>query len=172
MIDANLLITHDPAHAGSTKSEIEALLKELKIKPKFLKSDIDGVFMLRVSNPKKIVSSLLNKAKKDISKFEQTFHYTPIDKWVKATVKDMQKGIKGLVKNIKPNDRWKMELNKRHYDKEGVTDLILKLTEIVDRKNVDLEKPQKIIKVEICGNKAGLALLKADELLDVPKMRK
>jgi tRNA(Ser,Leu) C12 N-acetylase TAN1 len=45
--------------------------------------------------------------------------------------------------------------------------LILKLTEVIDRPKVDLQNPDKIIKVEVIGNKAGLALLGKDELLNV-----
>ena len=118
-----------------------------------------------MKDARKTVKSLLKLCSKKPEFFEKTFHWVPIDKWCKSTVKDMQKVVKKLEKDIKKTEKWKMELNKRHYDKEDTVELILKLTEVVDKPKVDLKKPQKIIKVEIAGNKAGLALLKADEEL-------
>jgi len=38
---------------------------------------------------------------------------------------------------------------------------------VVDRKEIDLKKPEKIIKVEIVGKDAGISLLEPDEFLIV-----
>ena len=165
MADANLLVTHDSSHAGSAKENVEKALKAAKQKAKFLKSDVDGVFKLRVGNAKKTVKSL-NKLKRKKGMFEHTFHWIPIEKWTNANVKAMQKEIKKLQKGIKKNEKWKLDLHKRHLD-VSTTELILKLTEVVDRQKVDLENPQKIIEVQITGKKAGLALLNKDELLSL-----
>ena len=40
----------------------------------------------------------------------------------------------------------------------------------MEKKNVDLEKPDKIIKVEIIKDKAAISLLKPDELLKVAQL--
>ena len=64
-----------------------------------------------------------------------------------------------------------MELDKKHHKGGDTIELILKLTEAVNKPKVDLEKPEKIRKVEIVGNKAGMALLKADELLNTIKAK-
>ena len=165
MVEANLLVTHDPSHEGSAREAIEKALKAVKQKAKFLKSDVDGVFRLRVGNAKKTVK-ILNKLKKKKGMFEHTFHWIPIDKWVATNVKAMQKEIKKLQKGIKKNEKWKMDLQKRHFEMSQ-TELILKLTEVVDRQKVDLENPQKIIEVQIIGKKAGLALLNKDEILSL-----
>lgn len=165
MVEANLLVTHDSSHAGSAKENVEKALKAAKQKAKFLKSDAEGVFKLRVGNAKKIVKSL-SKLKKKKGMLEHTFHWVPIDKWTTSSVSAMQKEIKKLQKGIKKNEKWKLDLHKRHLD-VSTTEIILKLTEVVDRQRVDLENPQKIIEVQIMGKKAGLALLSKDELLKI-----
>ena len=166
MPNANLLVTHEPSHAGSAKEKVESALKAIKQKVKFLKSDIDGVFMLRVGNAKKIVKSL-SKLKRKKGMFEHTFYWIPIDKWAKTDVKSLQSEIKKLQKGIKKNEKWKMDLHKRHFDKIQSTELIIKLTEAVDKPKVDLDNPQKIIEVQIIGKKTGLALLGKDEILSL-----
>ena len=165
MVDANLLVTHDQSHAGSAKESIEKALKAVKQKAKFLKPDSEGVFKLIVGNAKKAVKGL-NKIKKKKGMFEHTFHWIPIDKWTSSTISAMQKEIKKLQKGIKKNEKWKMDLHKRHFEMSQ-TELILKLTEAVDKQKVDLENPQKIIEVQIIRKKAGLALLNKDEILSV-----
>lgn len=164
-MDANLLVTHDASHAGSAKEEVEKALKAIKQKAKFLKSDIEGVFKLRVANARKIVKSL-GKLKSKKGMFEHTAYWVPIDKWVAANIKAMQKEIKKLQKGIKKTEKWKMDMHKRHFDM-GSTEMIIKLTEAVDKPKVDLENPQKIIEVQVMGKKAGLALLSKDEIFSV-----
>ena len=164
MVEANLIVTHDPSHAGSAKEEVEKALKAIKQKAKFLKSDAEGVFKLRAGNSKKIVKSL-GKLKGKKGMFEHTFHWIPIDKWIATNIKAMQKEIKKLQKGIRKNEKWKMDLHKRHFDKMHSTELIMELTEIVDKPKVDLENPQKIIEVQVMGKKTGLALLNKDEIL-------
>ena len=164
MADANLLVTHDSSRAGSAKEEIEKALKAVRQKAKFLKSDIEGVFKLRVGNSKKLVKSL-SKLKSKKGMFEHTFYWIPIEKWITTNVKVMQKEIKKLQKGIKNTEKWKMDLHKRHFDQMHSTELIMKLTEVIDKPKVDLDNPQKILEVQIMGKKAGLALLNKDEML-------
>ena len=79
----------------------------------------------------------------------------------------MQKEIKKLQKGIKKTEKWKLDLHKRQFDKIHFTELVLKLTEVVDKPKVDLESPQKILEVQVMGKKTGLSLLNKDELLTV-----
>ncbi|MBS3097593.1 hypothetical protein J4209_02235 [Candidatus Woesearchaeota archaeon] len=170
MVEANLIVTYDPAHAGSAKEEVDRVLKEIKNEAKHLKSGIDGIFNTRVKDARKVVQSLVKLCKKKPDLFDKTFHWIPIDKWVKASIKDMQKELKKFDKAIKEKESWKMDLGKRKTDLHE-KDLIIKLTEVINKPKVDLEKPDKIVKVEIIGNKAGIALLGKDELLNIPKLK-
>ena len=171
MVKANLLVTHDPNHAGLAKEEIIAVLKQLKIEPEFLKSKIEGLFQITLKEPKSVVKKLIAVCKKDPSIFRVTFHWVPIDNWCKSTIEDMQKTIKSLVKDIKEKDKWKMDITKRCYEKYHITELIMKLTDVVDRPKVDLKNPDKIIKVDIIGNDAGISLLNKDEILNIPALK-
>lgn len=164
-MDVKLLITYDPAHTESSMERIEHLFKEIKAKPKFLKSKYHGIFLLNVSKPKELVKKLKAISKKDRDLFGKTYRYVPIDKWVKSTVPDMQKAIKSLVPKIKKDEKWMMDIEKRYYDKMDYKELIVKLTDVVDREKIDLKKPKKIIKVEIVGKEAGISLLEPDEML-------
>lgn len=168
-MEANLLVTYEPAHAGKAKEEVESALKEVEATPEFLES-IPGVFQLSIANPKAVVKKLRELCKKSPEKFVVTYHYIPIDKWCPADLAKMQALIGEIQKGIEKEEKWKMNLNKRQF-KADSRELIIKLTDPVDKPNVDLTNPDKIIQVEIVGDKAGIALLNKDELLEVPKMK-
>lgn len=162
-MEANLLVTHDSSHAGSARENAEKALKAVKQKARFLKSDVEGVFKLRVGNARKVIKGL-GKLKKKKGMLEHTFHWVPIDKWVRADVKSMQKALKSLQKGIKKTEKWKLDLQKRQFEMPSA-ELVTKLTEVVDKPKVDLDNPQKIIEVQIMGRKAGLALLDKEDIL-------
>lgn len=162
MAEVNLLVTFDPVHKESAKKEIESLVKDIKQEAKIVKID-EGLAQLTAKDARKVVSELLKIAKKNIEKFKYTFHWWPVDKWCKAEIKDMQKVIAEIQKGIKEEDKWKMDFAKKQTTKEYPKNIIIQLTDVVNKKNVDLSNPEKIIKVEIIGDKAAISLLTKDE---------
>lgn len=170
MAEVNLLVTFDPVHQESAKKEIETLMKEIKHEGKIAKIN-EGLAQLTVKDARKVIDALLKIAKKQIDKFTYTFNWWPVDKWCKAEVKDMQKVIAEMQKGIKKDEKWKLDLAKRDTTKEYPKNIIIQLTEVVDKPNVDLEKPHKTIKVEIIGDKAAIALITEGEAINVPKLK-
>jgi len=170
MADGNLLVSFDPVHEESAKAEILGLLKEAKHKAKLLKATA-GLAEVSVADAKKAVKAVLEIAKKDIEKAKYTFNWWPVDKWCKADVAEMQKVIKKLQESIKTEESWKMDLIKRNVTKDLGKDLIIKLTDVIEKHHVDLNNPQKIVKVEIDGNRAAISLITPDEMLNVPKLK-
>ena len=170
MPEANLLVTFEPSHESSSKAEIENLLKEVKESAKILAIG-EGLAQVSVKDAKKALSSLLKIAKKNSEKFSYTYNWWPVDKWCKAEIKDMQKVIAELEKGIKKDDKWKLDLAIKQTTKTYPKNVIIQLTEVIDKPNVDLDSPDKIIKVEIVKEKAALSLLTKDEVLSVQKLK-
>lgn len=170
VMEANLLVTCDPTHAGKAKEEITELLEGFG-GAEFLKSDFDGIFILHTKeNPKKIVKSLHEACTNEPYKFKYTFRWIPIEKWSSSDMGDMARAVKEIDSKMDSNESWKMDLGKRGYEGDSM-ELLVKLTENINKPKVDLKNPQKIVKVEIVGNRAGFALLDKDEYLNVAKMK-
>jgi tRNA(Ser,Leu) C12 N-acetylase TAN1 len=167
MAKANLLITFDPTKLESAKTEIAARLADIKETVKIEKIE-DGLAEVTVKDAKKTVSQL-KKMAIDRNKFASTFNWIPVDVWATAKIADMQKNVKEIQKGIAEKDKWKMEIG-RHKTDLHERDLIMKLTEVIDKPNVDLAKPDKILRVEIVKDKCALSLLKPDEILSVAKL--
>lgn len=164
-MNVKLIVTYDPAHQKSCEESLKNVMDTVGAKPKLLKSKYNGIFLIELTKPKEVVKKLTALSKKDQEIFGKTHRYIPVDKWVSSKVPDMQKAIKSLVPKIGENEKWKMDLEKRYYHKLDYNDLIIKLTEVVDRQKIDLKKPKKTIKVEIIGTNSGISLLESGELL-------
>ncbi|MBI3037199.1 hypothetical protein HYY73_05635 [Candidatus Woesearchaeota archaeon] len=164
---ANMIVTFDPNHRGTAEIELREVLKQAGERPQIGQTEVEGLFKVAVSNARAAAAKIRGLCSSNPNLFAVTHHYTPIDNWCQSEVPAMQKAIKAASAGIGTSEKWKMGLNKRHWDKlEGVK-LIIKLTDVVERKNVDLDNPDKIVQVEIIGKEAGVALLTPNDIVDV-----
>ncbi|UZE93997.1 MAG: hypothetical protein IB618_00255 [Candidatus Pacearchaeota archaeon] len=161
-MESNLLVTFDPVHEESVKAEIEAIAKEVDKGLKIEKVE-DGLAELEADNPREVIKALSNI---DKAKFKYTFYWWPVDEWCGSSLEDIQNCIKKIQEGIKPEEKWKMDLAKRKVTQKYPKDIIIKLTEVVDKQKVDLKNPDKIIKVEIVSDKAAISLLTPTEIFN------
>ncbi len=166
---ANMIVTFDPNHRGTAELELREVLKQAGEKPQIGQTEVEGLFKVAVSNARAAVAKIRTLCGNNPNLFAVTHHYTPIDNWCQSEVPAIQKLIRAASAGIGQNEKWKMGLNKRHWDKLEGVQLIVKLTEVVDRKHVDLDKPDKVIQVEIIGKEAGVALLTPKDVADIAR---
>jgi tRNA(Ser,Leu) C12 N-acetylase TAN1 len=167
----NMLVTFDPSHRGIAELELKTVLKQVGEVPKMAATGIDGLYKLAVKDARNVVKKVTALVGSNPAIFVATRHYIPVDRWVKAEVPQMKDAVKSLCAGIGSKEKWKMSLNKRHWDKMESTPLIMRLTEVVESRNVDLDKPDKIIQTEIIANEAGISLLKPSEIADIQRIK-
>lgn len=168
-MDANLLISFDPNHVGKASEEVKALIGE---DTKFIESKVNGIFLIKTDkDAKELVKEMSKACKENPSNFEYTFSWVPIETWVKSEIDAMTEEMKKIDARMDTEKSWKMDLGKRNY-KADTMDLIMKLTDNINKPKVDLKNPEQIVKVEILGDNAGISLLMPDELLDTQKVKK
>ena len=71
---------------------------------------------------------------------------------------------------IGEHESWMMHVHKRHHPKHS-EELMLTLTDGIQKGRVDLKHPQKIIAVEVLGGRAAISLLDRSEIIDVNRLR-
>src|SRR3972149_10031887 len=121
---ADLIVTYDPTHPGKAKTEAQALIEDVHEKPQFLDSEVEGIFLIYVKEPKITVKRLLDLCREDPERFEHTFKWMPVDKWYDSNIDDMSDAIQQLEPHIGNDEKWKLYLTKRKYEKYSTTDLI------------------------------------------------
>ena len=168
----NLLVTYHGGLEGLGETEVRARLQEAGgILEELKRSEIDGVFVCRVSgDAKKVVADVRTICIGAPDLFQETHHWTPVERWVKAEPGEMAAAAGELGMGIGQNDRWMLVLRKRRTQLHTM-DLIKLLTDPVDRGKVDLKHPDKMLVVEIMGDVAGMSLVTKEQMLDVNKVR-
>jgi tRNA acetyltransferase TAN1 len=71
-------------------------------------------------------------------------------------------------KFITEKDTFKITLKRRHHEKINRTNFIKEVAKNIENK-VNLEKPDKIIRIEILGNISGISILNKNDIIKVKR---
>ncbi|MFX1259046.1 MAG: THUMP domain-containing protein [Promethearchaeota archaeon] len=116
-------------------------------------------------NAKEVIQKVKSILRSDPEFFQYILKIIPIDFVCETNVKIISQIINSNYREfINKNDSFKIDLKRRHnesIDRESFIEFIAKN---IDNK-VDLENPDKIIRIEILGNYSGLSFIKPDEII-------
>ena len=119
-------------------------------------SNIDG---------KKIIQKIRDILKKDPHFFQFILKIVPIDFTCETETKTIKYIIQEHHKDfLNEGESFKIILKRRHHEKIERVHFIETIASDIDYK-VDLEHPDKIIRIEILGNISGISFLKESEII-------
>lgn len=170
--DFNLLISTSRGNERNACSEAWYLLGELG--DKNAEIDTTGIAGLIVAktalDPKNVVAELRKILRDRPWELRYILKVVPIEKVVKASLEDIEKGALSLSQEIGEGESYRVTVQKRHTSLSSA-DVVEAVAKHIDRK-VDLTKPDKIFMVQILGGRAGLSVLKPDQVLSVEKEKR
>jgi tRNA acetyltransferase TAN1 len=118
-----------------------------------------------ISNAKKILI-------KDPTFFQYILKIVPIDFNCESESEVITQFIENHYREyINENETFKILLKRRNHELIERISLITKVAKKVENP-VDLDNPEKIIRIEILGNSCGIAFLKPDQVLKLKKENK
>jgi tRNA acetyltransferase TAN1 len=94
----------------------------------------------------------------------------PIQKITETKIENIEDGILDLVKFISERETYRISIEKRNSNISS-QELISRIAKKIKNK-VSLEFPDKIILIEILGNKTGIAIVKKTDILSVEKTKR
>ncbi len=120
-------------------------------------------------NPKEVIAKINTIQDKNPDYFQFILKIVPIDFICETEVKTIEKIIEENFKNyIDDKDSFKIILNRRHHQKIERDNFIERIANLINNP-VDLETPDKIIRIEVLGNITGISFLKKNELITIKK---
>ncbi|MDW5561846.1 MAG: THUMP domain-containing protein [Methanomassiliicoccus sp.] len=172
MENYNLLVTFHPNQSGLAEREVRGRIEEVGGKVEDIeRSNVDGVFCVKVSgNAKETVADIRKELHDYPEMLSHTYHWVPVDVWVEADEDKMIDAVNEAAESIGENESWMMHVHKRHHPKHS-EELMLTLTDSIQKGRVDLKHPQKVIAVEVLGSMAAISVLNRDEIIDANKIR-
>ncbi|MFX1391439.1 MAG: THUMP domain-containing protein [Promethearchaeota archaeon] len=118
-------------------------------------------------NPKIVIAKIIEIVSKDPDFFQYILKIIPIDFICETKINTIKEIIqKNHYKFIGVNDSFKISLKRRHHTKIERNSFIKKIAEDIDNK-VNLDNPDKIIRIEIFGNITGVSFLKRNEIFKI-----
>ena len=168
--DFNLLVSCGWGEFAEAKREIVRLLVDLGDKqPEIRKTLARGITGVRTSlDPRSVITSLRVIFQKDPSVIQHTSKWVPIDLWTDGNIESIKERITKLRGMIRTADTWRMTVEMRRYTTLHKADVIREVAELIDAK-VDLDNPDKILRIEFIGKHAGISVLKPYEIFSATR---
>lgn len=162
--DFNLLVSCSWSLWREAADEVKRILKELGDENPLVRPTLaKGILGVRTTlDSRFVVRKVREMFEKDPWSVQYTLKWVPIDAWTASDIDSIKEGVSGIKDRISKGEKWRMTVEKRRYTKHHKSEIIKEVAELIDEE-VDLEKPDKILRIEIIGRYAGLSILKPDE---------
>jgi tRNA acetyltransferase TAN1 len=168
--DFNLLVSCPWRLHRGAKAEIQRILAGLgDDHPNVRLTLARGIIGVKTSvDPRLVVHALREQFEKDRSVIQITLKWVPVDVWTDSSIQSIKKVVALLGKSIDRGETWRMTVETRRYTALHKMDIIREAAEMIDEK-VNLRQPDKIVRIDVIGNHAGISVLKTDETFSVAK---
>ncbi len=169
--DFNLLVTTARGNEEDGCSEIWYLLGKIGDEnPKVEKTSITGLITARtILNPFNVIEGFKEILKKEPQEFRYTLRIIPIEKVIRTDLSQIEETVAGLSSRIDENETFRITVEKR-FTTMSTKDIIEVSATKINRR-VDLERPDKIILIEVVNGFTGISLLEIGDIISVIKER-
>jgi tRNA acetyltransferase TAN1 len=168
--DFNLIATTNRGNEKQMVYEILYLLKEElgDQAAEASKTGVRGLIIAKTSlNPCEAIGKLKAVLHERPYQFRYALRIIPVEKVVRTEIEEIKGASEKLAEKIGENETFRVSVEKR-FTQLHARDFIEAVATGIQRK-VDLEKPDKILLVEVLGTLTGLSLIEESDVLAVPK---
>lgn len=166
----NILVSCSWGDYRRAKDEITQVLRILDDESPVVRRTVaQGIIGVKTClDSRKVVRGLRKLFDEDPFTFQFTLKWVPVDLWTPSDMDSMKEGVRRLRSKIQPGESWRMTVERRRYTRYHKIEIITQLAELIDEK-VDLENPEKILRVDIIGNYAGMSVLTREEIFSMAR---
>lgn len=168
----NLIITCARHLEQETKDELKGILEEMgDSEPTITITKMSGILTANtVLEPIEVIKKIKERLLDEPWSIRYCLRIIPIQKVTETNIDEIEKEVE-LIKNlISEGETYRISIEKRNSDISG-QDIISRVAKKIQNK-VSLEFPDKIILIEILGNKTGLGIVKKADILSVEKTKR
>lgn len=99
--------------------------------------------------------------------FEHALRWVPVDYWCERDLEAIRRLLADEVRGrIAPDETWGMQVEKRDWEGRRTHDLVVDLARAIDRR-VDLDHPDKLVRVDAVGEQVAVSVLRPDDVFSV-----
>ncbi|MGD8564964.1 MAG: THUMP domain-containing protein [Candidatus Bathyarchaeota archaeon] len=167
--DFNLLATTSRGNETNACSELSYLLEEAgESEPKLEKTNISGLFTAKTTlNPFLVIKKLRTILIEHPYEFRYVLRIIPINQVISTDMTEIIRVSTELSSGIDEDQTFRVTVEKR-FTNMSSQEIIEAVAANIQRK-VDLERPDRVMLIEILGGLTGVSLIKPDDIISVTK---
>lgn len=167
--DFNLLATTSRGNEDNVCSELWYLLGEVGDSAATVnKTGVAGLVAAKTAfNPFEVIEKFRKILRERPYEFRYTLRIIPIEKVVRTDLGEIQRTATELCSKIGEKEAFRVTVEKR-FTEIPTREIIEAAAANIERR-VDLNKPDKILLIEIIGRLTGISVIKPDDILSVMK---
>lgn len=168
----NLIITCARHLEPETEEELLSILDDLgDSEPKITITNMSGILTAETKlDPIEIVKKIKEMILDEPWSVRYCLRIIPIQKIVESQIDKIEKAVSEMSEQILDDETYRISIEKRNSDLSS-KEIITKIANKIKNK-VSLEFPDRIVLVEILGNKTGISILKKANILSIEKTKR
>jgi len=168
----NLIITCARHLEPETEEELRGILEELgDSDAKVSITKMSGILTAKTKlEPIKVVRKIKEMLLDEPWSIRYCLRIIPIQKVIETKIEEIEKTVTYISEQISDGETYRISIEKRNSDLSS-QEIISKIASKIKNK-VSLEFPDKVILIEILGDKTGISILKKADVLSVEKTKR
>ena len=168
----NLIVTCARHLEPETEEEIRAFLEEFgDFDPKITITSMSGILTVETNlEPVEVVRKIKECLLDEPWSVRYCLRIIPIQRIVETKIEEIEKVVKELSDRISKDEKYRISIEKRNSDISS-QEIITKIASEI-KNQVSLEFPDKVVLIEILGNKTGISVLKKSDILSTEKTKR
>ncbi len=167
-VTTDLLVSYPWRRFGPARREILRILKRLGDEhARVERTDVDGVALVHTNLDGREVVRRCRELFQTAPTFEYAIKWVPVDYWCDTDLDAMKKLIEERIRDqIGANETWSLKIEKRRWRKYHTADIVAYLAPAIDRR-VNLDRPDKLVRVDVVGNRSAISVLRPGDAFSV-----
>ncbi len=168
----NLIITCARHFESETEEELRDILEEFgDSDAKISITKMSGILTAETKlEPIEVVRKIKEMLLDEPWSIRYCLRIIPIQKVIETKIEEIEKAVTEISEQISNDETYRISIEKRSSDLSS-QEIITKIASKTKNK-VSLEFPDKVILIEILGNKTGISILKKTDVLSVEKTKR
>jgi len=165
--DFNLLATTSRGNEGDACSELWYLLGQIgDSAPAVDRTGVAGLIAAKTAfDPFEVIEKLRQILRERPYEFRYTLRVIPVEKVVRTSLDEIQRIATELSSKMRESETFRVTVEKR-FTETPTKDIIEAAAANIERK-VDLNRPDKILLIEVIGGLTGVSVIKPENILSV-----
>lgn len=168
----NLIVTCARHLEPETEEELRGFLDEFgDSEPKVTITSMSGILTAETKlDPVEVVRKIKEMLLDEPWSVRYCLRIIPIQRIVETKIEEIEKVVEELSDGISKDEKYRISIEKRNSDMSS-QDIITKIASKI-KSQVSLEFPDKVVLIEILGNKTGISVLKKSDILSTEKTKR